>query len=94
MLLHLLSLLFQYAYAFNLESQNPTTFSGPRESYFGFSFDFYEPGDKGLSIAVGAPRYNTSQPGVTSGGGIFLCPWQLGRNDCSIVPFDQTGAVI
>ncbi|XP_075701447.1 integrin alpha-IIb [Rhinoderma darwinii] len=93
MLLPLLPLLFLYTYALNLETQNPKTFSGTKGSYFGFSFDVYEPGDNGLSIVVGAPRSNTSQPGVTSGGAVFLCPWQSGSNDCSIIPFDQTGDI-
>ncbi|XP_069607515.1 integrin alpha-IIb [Ranitomeya imitator] len=93
MLLYLLPLLFQYTYALNLETQNPKTFSGPKGSYFGFSIDIYEPGNKGLSIVVGAPKSNTSQPGVSSGGGVFLCPWQSGSNDCSIIPFDQTGDI-
>ncbi|KAM3923872.1 integrin alpha-IIb [Leptodactylus fuscus] len=93
MLLHLLSLLFLNAQALNLETQNPQTFSGPKGSYFGFSIDVYEPGNKGLSIVVGAPKANTSQPGVTSGGGVFMCPWESGRNDCSIIPFDQTGDI-
>lgn len=93
MLLHLLLLLFPYTYALNLETQNPKTFSGPKGSYFGFSIDIYEPGDQGLSIVVGAPKSNTSQPGVVSGGGVFLCPWQSGSNDCSIIPFDQKGDI-
>nr|BAS21495.2 cd41 antigen [Dryophytes japonicus] len=93
MSLHLLPLLFLHTCALNLETQNPKNFSGPKGSYFGFSIDIYEPKDKGLSIVVGAPKLNTSQPGVTRGGGVFLCPWQLGSNDCSIIPFDKTGDV-
>ncbi|XP_044152382.1 integrin alpha-IIb [Bufo gargarizans] len=94
MLLYLLSLLFLYTHALNLETKNPKTFSGPKGSYFGFSIDVYEPGDKGLSIVVGAPKANTSQPGVTRGGSVFLCPWQSGSNECSTIPFDQTGDII
>ncbi|XP_069808129.1 integrin alpha-IIb isoform X2 [Dendropsophus ebraccatus] len=93
MLLHLLPLLFLYTFALNLETQNPKNISGPKGSYFGFSIDIYEPGNNELSIVVGAPKLNTSQPGVTSGGGVFLCPWQSTSNDCSIIPFDQTGDI-
>ncbi|XP_075033402.1 integrin alpha-IIb [Mixophyes fleayi] len=91
MLLCLLSLLLLDTHALNLEKQNPQIFSGPKGSYFGFSFDFYEAEDKGLNIVVGAPRMNTSQPGVRNGGGVFLCPWGPGDKNCSIIPFDQTG---
>ncbi|XP_063819247.1 integrin alpha-IIb [Pseudophryne corroboree] len=90
-MLCLLFVILLYAHALNLDKQNPRIFSGPKGSYFGFSIDFYEAADKGLNIVVGAPRMNTSQPGVRNGGGVFLCPWGPGSNSCSIIPFDQTG---
>lgn len=42
----LLLLLAQRCGSFNLDVEQPTVFSGPERSYFGFSVDFYQPGDK------------------------------------------------
>ncbi|MEQ2158900.1 hypothetical protein GOODEAATRI_016963, partial [Goodea atripinnis] len=44
-------------------------------------------------IVIGAPKANTSQPGVTEGGAVFLCTWSP-RGACDIIDFDLTGQVI
>uniref|UniRef100_A0A673HAV4 Integrin alpha-8-like n=1 Tax=Sinocyclocheilus rhinocerous TaxID=307959 RepID=A0A673HAV4_9TELE len=65
---------------FNLDLNNYTVFSGPEDSYFGFSVDFYQSSSK--SVVVGAPRANTSQPGVSRGGSVFMCPWTSSGESC------------
>ncbi|XP_075438282.1 integrin alpha-IIb-like [Ascaphus truei] len=87
----LLLLLPVSAQALNLDEKNPTVFSGPNGSYFGFSLDFYQAANGGMNIVVGAPKLQTSQPGVTEGGGVFLCPWRSRGGSCTDVPFDGTG---
>uniref|UniRef100_A0AAQ4QXV8 Integrin alpha-2 domain-containing protein n=1 Tax=Gasterosteus aculeatus aculeatus TaxID=481459 RepID=A0AAQ4QXV8_GASAC len=42
-----------------------------------------------VSVLVGAPKANTSQPDVTEGGAVFLCPWS--RANCSMINFDKQG---
>uniref|UniRef100_A0A672UL16 Integrin subunit alpha 2b n=1 Tax=Strigops habroptila TaxID=2489341 RepID=A0A672UL16_STRHB len=37
------------------------------------------PAHRRPSVVVGAPRANTSQPGVAQPGAVFLCPWPPGR---------------
>lgn len=44
-----------------------------------------------ISILIGAPKANTSQPNITEGGGVFLCPWS--QTNCSIIDFDKQGRV-
>uniref|UniRef100_A0A8C9MZ26 Integrin subunit alpha 2b n=1 Tax=Serinus canaria TaxID=9135 RepID=A0A8C9MZ26_SERCA len=55
-----------------LLQEPPTIYEGPPGSYFGFALDFHM--SEG-SVAVGAPRANTSQPGVVQPGAVFLCSW-------------------
>uniref|UniRef100_A0A8U7NB21 Integrin subunit alpha 5 n=1 Tax=Corvus moneduloides TaxID=1196302 RepID=A0A8U7NB21_CORMO len=43
-----------------------------------------------VSILVGAPKANTSQPNVTQGGAVFHCPWPPG-GDCTPIDFDHIG---
>nr|XP_055050439.1 integrin alpha-IIb [Misgurnus anguillicaudatus] len=76
---------------FNLDLKNYTVYSGPEDSYFGFSVDFYQSGSESKSVVVGAPRANTSQPGVSHGGSVFLCPWTSTGESCQILKFDQKG---
>uniref|UniRef100_A0A8C5FBH8 Integrin alpha-5-like n=1 Tax=Gadus morhua TaxID=8049 RepID=A0A8C5FBH8_GADMO len=40
-------------------------------------------------VLIGAPKANTSQPNVTEGGAVYLCPWSQGN--CTIVHFDEQG---
>uniref|UniRef100_A0A7N8WKN7 Integrin alpha-5-like n=1 Tax=Mastacembelus armatus TaxID=205130 RepID=A0A7N8WKN7_9TELE len=42
-----------------------------------------------ISILIGAPKANTSQPNIIEGGAVYLCPWS--QSNCSIVSFDKQG---
>ncbi|XP_029429548.1 integrin alpha-IIb [Rhinatrema bivittatum] len=84
-------LMLRSTLALNLDGKNPQIFSGPQGSHFGFSLDFYKAFDQSMSIVVGAPRMNTSQPMVLEGGAVYLCPWQPEENPCRVIEFDGTG---
>ncbi|NP_001088223.1 integrin, alpha 2b (platelet glycoprotein IIb of IIb/IIIa complex, antigen CD41), gene 2 L homeolog precursor [Xenopus laevis] len=86
----LLLLLPAFIQNLNLDKK-PQTLSGPPGSHFGFSMDFYNTADQGMSIVVGAPRMQTSQRNVTMGGGVFLCPWKPKGSSCVNIKFDSTG---
>ncbi|XP_009002158.2 integrin alpha-5 isoform X1 [Callithrix jacchus] len=77
---------------FNLEAEAPAVLSGPPGSFFGFSVEFYRPGTEGVSVLVGAPKANTSQPGVLQGGAVYLCPWSARRTQCTPIEFDRKGS--
>ncbi|XP_019410115.1 PREDICTED: integrin alpha-IIb isoform X1 [Crocodylus porosus] len=77
--------------AFNLCSSQPTVYTGPDRSYFGFSMDFLQASDGSMNIVVGAPMANTSQPGVIEPGAVFLCPWAPRGKLCREIPFDSEG---
>ncbi|XP_053870707.1 integrin alpha-IIb isoform X1 [Malaclemys terrapin pileata] len=77
--------------AFNLHSDRPTIYAGPNHSYFGFAMDFFQGSKGSMSVVVGAPRANTSQPGVVEAGAVYLCPWAPGGTPCSIIEFDPKG---
>uniref|UniRef100_A0A674CKN4 Integrin, alpha 2b n=1 Tax=Salmo trutta TaxID=8032 RepID=A0A674CKN4_SALTR len=66
-------------------------FSGPEGSFFGFSADFYQYSNKTISVVVGAPRANTSQPRVTEAGAVYLCPWAQAGGACTTMTFDTKG---
>uniref|UniRef100_A0A8U8C438 Integrin alpha-2 domain-containing protein n=1 Tax=Geospiza parvula TaxID=87175 RepID=A0A8U8C438_GEOPR len=72
-----------------LLQEPPTIYEGPPGSYFGFALDFHR--SEG-SVAVGAPRANTSQPGVAQPGAVFLCSWPPDRTPCHPLPIDTAGA--
>uniref|UniRef100_A0A8V5H3U1 Uncharacterized protein n=1 Tax=Melopsittacus undulatus TaxID=13146 RepID=A0A8V5H3U1_MELUD len=76
--------------ALSLLQDPPTTYEGPPGSYFGFSLDFHT-ARSGSSVLVGAPRANTSQPGVAQPGAVFLCPWPPSGTRCDPVPMDTAG---
>ncbi|KAM6307914.1 LOW QUALITY PROTEIN: integrin alpha-5 [Podargus strigoides] len=78
------------AAAFNLEASRPVAFRGAPGSLFGFALDFYLPQPRSVSILVGAPKANTSQPNVTQGGAVYHCPWPPG-DDCTPIDFDHIG---
>ncbi|XP_036408000.1 integrin alpha-IIb isoform X1 [Megalops cyprinoides] len=80
----------QQAHCLNLDLNNFTVYSGPQGSYFGFSVDFWQ-FKKSVSVIVGAPKANTSQPGVAEGGAVFLCPWSPEGGSCHSMAFDSTG---
>ncbi|XP_030321602.1 integrin alpha-IIb [Calypte anna] len=69
----------------------PTVYEGPPGSYFGFALDFYTTEGR-LAVVVGAPRANTSQPGLVEPGAVFLCSWPPGETlPCHPLPIDTTG---
>ncbi|XP_028971742.2 integrin alpha-8 [Esox lucius] len=81
---------------FNLHGERPTVYRGPEGSYFGYSVDFYRPTpeSKKLSVLVGAPKANTSQPGIIEGGAVYYCPFTSDptktTHRCTQIPFDNT----
>uniref|UniRef100_A0A8D0MKG9 Integrin alpha-5 n=1 Tax=Sus scrofa TaxID=9823 RepID=A0A8D0MKG9_PIG len=79
---------------FNLDAEAPAVLSGPPGSFFGFSVEFYRPGTDGVSVLVGAPKANTSQPGVLQGGAVYLCPWATSPAPCTPIEFDSKGSRI
>ncbi|XP_064195334.1 integrin alpha-8 [Anguilla rostrata] len=88
--LYLCPLFFGVA-AFNLDLEKTTVYSGPEGSYFGYSVDFHRPSpDKSvMSVLVGAPKANTSQPGIVEGGAVYYCPWpSTDSTPCRQIPFD------
>ncbi|XP_043923439.1 integrin alpha-8 [Protopterus annectens] len=80
-----------YVIAFNLYVEEPTIYSGPKDSYFGYSVDFYLPDQRIASILVGAPKANTSQRRVVEGGAVYYCPWPATNARCHQIPFDTRG---
>ncbi|XP_059693718.1 integrin alpha-5-like, partial [Haemorhous mexicanus] len=86
----LLPLLLPPVAAFNLEASRPVVFRGAPGSFFGFALDFYLPEPRSVSILVGAPKANTSQPNVTQGGAVFHCPWPP-EGGCAPIDFDHIG---
>lgn len=42
-----------------------------------------------VGVLIGAPKANTSQPNITEGGAVFLCPWS--ESNCTIINFDKEG---
>uniref|UniRef100_A0A671N037 Integrin alpha-5-like n=1 Tax=Sinocyclocheilus anshuiensis TaxID=1608454 RepID=A0A671N037_9TELE len=85
-----LLILLPLSVAFNLDVENPAVYTGPNGSYFGYSVDFYMT-DSSVSIIVGAPKANTSQPNIREGGSVFYCPWSLSQSQCSSIEFDIQG---
>ncbi|KAM6042422.1 integrin alpha-IIb isoform 2-T2 [Chlamydotis macqueenii] len=73
-----------------LLQDRPTVYEGPPGSYFGFALDFHTSEGR-PSVAVGAPRANTSQPGVAQPGAVFLCSWPPGKTPCHPLPMDAAG---
>ncbi|XP_037370808.1 integrin alpha-5 [Talpa occidentalis] len=90
----LLLLLPPRAGGFNLDAEAPAVLAGPPGSFFGFAVEFYRPGADGVSVLVGAPKANTSQPGVLQGGAVYLCPWGTSPAQCTPIEFDSKGSRI
>ncbi|KAE8596150.1 hypothetical protein XENTR_v10015988 [Xenopus tropicalis] len=77
--------------AFNLDVEKVTVYSGPPDSYFGYSVDFYLPDSAKTSILIGAPKANTSQPQIVEGGAVYYCPFpDTLPTGCKQIPFDIT----
>ncbi|KAM9326893.1 integrin alpha-V [Gastrophryne carolinensis] len=74
---------------FNLDSEKPLVHSGAEGSYFGFAVDFFSPDPSGSFLLVGAPKANTSQPGIFQGGSVLKCDWRSAS--CQSLIFDDTG---
>lgn len=43
-----------------------------------------------ISVLVGAPKANTSQPGVVEAGAVYYCPWPGQPDSCRQIPFDSS----
>lgn len=43
-----------------------------------------------ISVLVGAPKANTSQPGVVEAGSVYYCPWPGHQDSCRQIPFDNS----
>ncbi|XP_077011206.1 integrin alpha-8 isoform X2 [Tamandua tetradactyla] len=79
------------ARGFNLDVEQPTVYSGPVGSYFGYAVDFHGPDAHTVSVLVGAPKANTSQPDIVEGGAVYYCPWPADAStQCRQIPFDNT----
>ncbi|KAJ6666664.1 hypothetical protein lerEdw1_020388 [Lerista edwardsae] len=74
--------------AFNLDQEKLTVYRGPDGSYFGYALDFYSPAPHTVSVLVGAPKANTTQPDIVEGGAVYYCPWPV--TECKQIPFDNT----
>uniref|UniRef100_A0A670HTY4 Integrin subunit alpha V n=1 Tax=Podarcis muralis TaxID=64176 RepID=A0A670HTY4_PODMU len=77
--------------AFNLDVESPTVYSGSEGSYFGFAVDFFAPDLSSMFLLVGAPKANTTQPGIVQGGQVLKCNWNPNRRNCQPIVFDATG---
>ncbi|XP_014002216.1 integrin alpha-5 [Salmo salar] len=76
---------------FNLDVENPSVYSGPNGSYFGYSVEFYLTNSSSISVVIGAPKANTSQFNIAEGGSVYYCPWSLGQSECHNIEFDNQG---
>ncbi|KAL6109157.1 itga8 [Pungitius sinensis] len=78
--------------SFNLYAERPTVYRGPDGSYFGYSVDFYQASSDSntISVLVGAPKANTSQPGIVEAGAVYYCPWPGLPDSCRQIPFDNS----
>uniref|UniRef100_A0A672Y676 Integrin alpha-2 domain-containing protein n=1 Tax=Sphaeramia orbicularis TaxID=375764 RepID=A0A672Y676_9TELE len=83
-------------WSFNLYSEHPTVYRGPDGSYFGYSVDFYQANSDSntFSVLVGAPKANTSQPGIVEAGAVYYCPWPGLPDSCRQIPFDNASEMI
>lgn len=43
-----------------------------------------------VSVLVGAPKANTSQPGIVEAGAVYYCPWPGLPDSCRQIPFDNS----
>uniref|UniRef100_A0A674HWE8 Integrin subunit alpha 8 n=1 Tax=Terrapene triunguis TaxID=2587831 RepID=A0A674HWE8_9SAUR len=73
--------------AFNMDEEKLTVYSGPESSYFGYAVDFHHYAGA-VSVLVGAPKANTTQPDIQEGGAVYYCPWPAA--ECKQIPFDTT----
>ncbi|MEJ1278316.1 integrin alpha V [Cricetulus griseus] len=90
LLLLLPGLLLPLAGSFNLDVESPAEYAGPEGSYFGFAVDFFAPSTSSMFLLVGAPKANTTQPGIVEGGQVLKCDCSSSRR-CQPIEFDSTG---
>uniref|UniRef100_A0A3Q0S6V7 Integrin subunit alpha 8 n=1 Tax=Amphilophus citrinellus TaxID=61819 RepID=A0A3Q0S6V7_AMPCI len=77
-------------WGFNFYAEQPTVYRGPDGSYFGYSVDFYRAAADSNTVLVGAPKANTSQPGIMEAGAVYYCPWPGLPESCRQIPFDNS----
>uniref|UniRef100_A0A3B4XZ78 Integrin subunit alpha 8 n=1 Tax=Seriola lalandi dorsalis TaxID=1841481 RepID=A0A3B4XZ78_SERLL len=79
-------------WSFNLYAEHPSVYKGPDGSYFGYSVDFYQAttDSNTINVLVGAPKANTSQPGIVEAGAVYYCPWPGLPDSCRQIPFDNS----
>uniref|UniRef100_A0AAQ5XLX0 Integrin alpha-2 domain-containing protein n=1 Tax=Amphiprion ocellaris TaxID=80972 RepID=A0AAQ5XLX0_AMPOC len=77
-------------WSFNFYAEHPTVYRGPDGSYFGYSVDFYQATADSNTVLVGAPKANTSQPGIVEAGAVYYCPWPGSPESCRQIPFDNS----
>uniref|UniRef100_A0A669BDB3 Integrin, alpha 8 n=1 Tax=Oreochromis niloticus TaxID=8128 RepID=A0A669BDB3_ORENI len=75
---------------FNFYAEHPTVYRGPDGSYFGYAVDFYQATADSNTVLVGAPKANTSQPGIVEAGAVYYCPWPGLPESCRQIPFDNS----
>ncbi|CAH6788448.1 Itgav [Phodopus roborovskii] len=91
LLLLLPGLLLPLSGAFNLDVESPAEYAGPEGSYFGFAVDFFAPSTSSrMFLLVGAPKANTTQPGIVEGGQVLKCDCSSSRR-CQPIEFDSKG---
>uniref|UniRef100_A0A669E7L8 Integrin, alpha 8 n=1 Tax=Oreochromis niloticus TaxID=8128 RepID=A0A669E7L8_ORENI len=83
---------FALVLGFNFYAEHPTVYRGPDGSYFGYAVDFYQAtaDSNTISVLVGAPKANTSQPGIVEAGAVYYCPWPGLPESCRQIPFDNS----
>ncbi|XP_076465711.1 integrin alpha-8-like isoform X2 [Babylonia areolata] len=75
--------------SYNVDTVTAVVHQGEPGSMFGFSVAQHI--DQSTNwLLVGAPKAQTSQPGVEKGGAVFRCRTDR-VNSCQEIPFDQTG---
>ncbi|XP_063286248.1 integrin alpha-V [Pelobates fuscus] len=83
------SVLLGLACSFNLDVDSPFVKSGDQGSYFGFAVDFFTPDASTAFLLIGAPKANTTQPGISEGGDVVKCDWK--SSNCQRIVFDPKG---
>ncbi|KAL7639215.1 UNVERIFIED_CONTAM: hypothetical protein RMT77_010749 [Armadillidium vulgare] len=77
-------------HGFNVDMPSRIVHTSPQPgSWFGYSVAMYKHGNIN-TLLVGAPKFNTTQPGVVEGGAVLRCSVESSRRSCEYVPFDNT----
>ncbi|XP_067649238.1 integrin alpha-8-like [Haliotis asinina] len=84
-----LSLFLQDGSAYNVDIEGAMVHSGEVGSMFGYSVAQHI--DQSTSwLLIGAPKAQTSQPGIVKGGAVYRCTTNT-TNYCREIPFDESG---